>query len=269
MQLYSRIIGQGNPVIILHGLFGMSDNWLGVAKRLAASGHCVHLPDLRNHGRSPHSPSHRYSDMCDDILEYTDQHDIGCCSLIGHSMGGKLAMIFALLNPELLERLIIVDIAPSRYGQGTSGFHKNVLSILQGIDLAHHTSRATVKSELMAKLDDAALTMFLAKNLTRGDGTKELAWKPNLAVLQASLSHLMTGLTELELYAPCPVPALFIKGNDSNYYLPAHDRDRHHFFPDSSLVGVDKAGHWLHSEQPEIFLELVTSFLAGDTLLPG
>ncbi|WP_419176720.1 alpha/beta fold hydrolase [Desulfosediminicola sp.] len=270
MKLYSRIIGQGEPVIILHGLFGMSDNWLSIAKGLANSGYCVHVPDLRNHGRSPHKASHRYTDMCEDILEYIAQHNLERFSLIGHSMGGKLAMIFGLLNPELLEKLIIVDIAPSRYDLNTSGFHDNLISTLLGIDLHLHTSRATVRQQLCETLGDEFLAQFLVKNLTRqGNSDKRLAWKPNLPVLQSALNHLMTGLEDLELYAPCTVPTLFVKGGESNYYLPEHEQDRIHFFPNSSLVEVEKAGHWLHSEQPDIFMKYVTSFLASSTLLPN
>lgn len=265
MQLYTRIIGQGHPVIILHGLFGMSDNWVSIANGLAQAGYCVHLPDLRNHGRSPHSTSHRYTDMCDDLLEYTEQHGLGRFSLIGHSMGGKLAMIFGLLHPELLEKLVIVDIAPAAYDHTTSSFHDHLISTLLAIDLSGHTSRTTVRQQLLAILKDEPLAMFVAKNLTRlSDGDKGLSWKPNLPVLKASLNHLMTGLDDLELYAPCSIRTLFIKGSLSNYYLPEHEKYRHHFFPESSLVEVANAGHWLHSEKTEVFLDSVVSFLAAD-----
>lgn len=269
MQLYSRIIGQGKPVIILHGLFGMSDNWVSIANSLSQSGYCVHIPDLRNHGRSPHAASHRYTDMCDDLLEYGEQHHFDSFSLIGHSMGGKLGMVFGLLNPELIEKLIIVDIAPSHYDRRTSNFHNNLITMLLGIDLSRHESRATVRQQIYENLRDESLTMFLAKNLTRSAGKKkELSWKPNFPVLQASLNHLMTGLEDLRLYAPCTVPTLFVKGNNSNYYLPEHETDRHDFFPNSQLVGIDNAGHWLHSEQKELFLSIVLSFL-GSSHPPG
>jgi len=265
MQLYTRIIGQGQPIIILHGLFGMSDNWVSIANSLAQAGYCVHLPDLRNHGRSPHLASHRYTDMCDDLLEYSEQHGLSRFSLIGHSMGGKLAMIFGLLHPELLEKLVIVDIAPAAYDHSTSSFHAHLISTLLAIDLSSHTSRSTVRQQVLAILQDEPLAMFITKNLSRSDDSaKGLTWKPNLPVLKASLNHLMTGLDDLELYAPCTIRTLFIKGSLSNYYLPEHEKNRHHFFPESSLVEVANAGHWLHSERTEVFLDHVLSFLGDE-----
>ena len=163
MQLYSRILGEGHPVLILHGLFGMSDNWLTIARALAANDFCVHVPDLRNHGISPHAMTHRYTDMCDDLVEYLDRNSLDLVHLIGHSMGGKLAMIFALLYPERVDKLVVVDIAPSAYEDNS--YHTNIIDTLMDIDLTGHHERGSIRKELNAKLKDPRLAMFLTKNI--------------------------------------------------------------------------------------------------------
>ena len=261
MQLYSRIIGSGPPVLVLHGLFGMSDNWVSIGNALAAKGFTVHLIDLRNHGRSPHAETHRYPDMCDDLLIYLEQKGLDSVDIIGHSMGGKLAMIFGLLEPEKVHKLIIVDIAPSDYRDPKNIFHTTIIELLQQLDLNAHSGRGTIREELTQRLGDPELAMFLAKNIDRDVHSKKFRWKCNLPVLQKFLQHIHIGLEELELYAPCPVKTLFIKGNDSAYVLPEHEPDRLNFFQDSEVVGIDDAGHWVHSSQPEKFLEAVSRFL--------
>ncbi|MBE0584962.1 MAG: alpha/beta fold hydrolase [Desulfofustis sp.] len=261
MKLYSRIIGSGPPVLILHGLFGMSDNWVTIGNGLAAQGFCVHLIDLRNHGSSPHAETHRYPDMCDDLLFYLEQKNLETVDIIGHSMGGKVAMIFGLLDPEKLKKLIVVDIAPSDYRDPENSFHAAIINGLEQIDLSTHSGRGSIRKNLTEILGDRELAMFLAKNIDRDKRSKRFKWKCNLPVLKKYLQHIYIGLEELELYAPCPVKTLFIRGNDSVYYLPEHERDRLFFFPESAVVGIDDAGHWVHSAQPEKFLQSVSSFL--------
>jgi pimeloyl-ACP methyl ester carboxylesterase len=264
MKLFARTLGSGPAVLILHGLFGMSDNWLTIGRALAEKGYTIHLPDLRNHGRSPHADSHGYPDMCDDLLTYLEEQQMDRVRIIGHSMGGKLGMIFALLHPERVRQLVVVDIAPSDYRKPNKSFHAGLIEILQQIDLSAYRERGTLREELEARLHDRRLAMFLTKNIERTGAHAGFHWKFNLPVLKRYIPHLQIGLEELEIYAPCPVRTLFIKGNDSAYYLPKHDRDRHMFFPDSEVAGVDEAGHWVHSEQPERFLEIVTRVLADD-----
>ncbi len=258
MQLYSRILGEGSPVLILHGLFGMSDNWLTIARALAGSGFCVHLPDLRNHGRSPHANTHRYTDMCDDLVEYLDHNSLDAISIIGHSMGGKLAMVFALLYPERVDKLVVVDIAPSAYGEST--YLAKIIDTLMEIDLASCPDRRTINKELKARLQDPRLALFLAKDIVRSGKEKCFTWRLNLPVLKKYLHHLQIGLNELTIHAPCPVPTCFIKGNDSPYYRPENEADRLFFFPNSEVVGIAAAGHWVHSDQPLKFQEIVLSF---------
>ena len=264
MQLYSRIIGTGPPVIILHGLFGSSDNWATIGNGLAEHGFCVHLLDLRNHGRSPHTDTHRYPDMCDDLLTYLDHNNLETANIIGHSMGGKVAMTFGLLDPERIAKLVIVDIAPSDYRNPENIFHANVIDALLKIDLKEHASRLTIREDLEAMLSDHDLVMFLSKNIGRDKDSNSFQWKLNLPVLLKFHQHLSIGLEELQIYAPCPVPTLFVKGNDSPYYLAEHEADRLNFFQDSRIVGIDDAGHWVHSDQPEIFLEIVSQFLCSE-----
>jgi esterase len=261
MKLYSRIIGKGKPLVILHGLFGMSDNWLTIGRRIAEHGFCVHLPDLRNHGRSPHAETHRYPDMCEDLLSYFDQHNLENAGIIGHSMGGKLAMVFGLLEPERITRLIIVDIAPSAYTSAQSSFHRTIIRALQQTDPAAHTSRGAIRKELTGRLGDPALALFLSKSIGRQQASGSFFWKFNLPVLEKFLDHIHIGFEELSIYAPCPVKTLFIKGNHSSYYLEEHEPDRQFFFPDSSVTGIDNAGHWLHSDQPEQFIVHALRFL--------
>lgn len=257
-------MGTGPPVLILHGLFGMSDNWVSIGNALADQGFCVHLVDLRNHGRSPHVQTHRYPDMCDDLLHYLDQCGLEKVRIIGHSMGGKLAMMFGLLEPERTERLIIVDIAPSDYRDPKNRFHANIIEVLQNIDLTLHSSRETIRDVLTAELDDPATAMFLTKSLQRDSTSQSFEWKFNLPVLQKFMEHIHIGLEELEIYAPCSAPTLFIKGEDSAYYLSEHDADRLNFFENSEVVSIEEAGHWVHSEQPERFLEVILPFLAEE-----
>ena len=261
MQLYSRILGEGKPLVILHGLFGMSDNWISIARELAGHGFCVHLVDLRNHGNSPHAESHRYPDMCEDLLEYFDQQSLEEASIIGHSMGGKLGMVFGLLEPERISRLVIVDIAPSDYGSSENNYHRKIIQALQRVDITSCKSRGSIRKELAEQLGDQSLAMFLAKSITKDKDSKRFRWKFNLAVLEKFLQHIYIGLEELSIYAPSPVKTLFIKGNNSPYYRDEHEADRHFFFPESSVVGIDNAGHWLHSDQPEQFIAAVVRFL--------
>ncbi len=258
MQLYSHILGEGPPVLILHGLFGMSDNWLTIARALVENGFCVHALDLRNHGQSPHSMTHRYTDMGDDLEEYLDHNSLDVVHIIGHSMGGKLAMIFALLYPERVDKLVVVDIAPSAYGD--ISYHTEIVDTLMDIDVTAHREKGTIRKELAARFKDRRLAMFLTKNIVWDDQENRYIWKINLPVLKKYLHHLQRGLDELTIHTPCPVPTCFIKGNDSAYYGPENEADRLLFFPDSEVVGVAEAGHWVHSDQPRRFQEIVLSF---------
>ena len=263
MHLYSRIIGSGSPVIILHGLFGMSDNWVSIANRLASEDYCVHLLDLRNHGNSPHADSHRYPDMCEDLLDYLNDKGLGVTNIIGHSMGGKLGMVFGLLEPERIEKLIVVDMAPSSYQSSDDGYHRRIFEVLRQLDLSTFANRTAIKSALTEALEDNSLAQFLAKNIRRDKRSASFSWKLNIPVLEKFLHHIYIGLEELAIYAPSPVSTLFVKGSRSSYVLAEHEADRQYFFPDSQVIEIADTGHWVHSEQPDIFAEAVLGFLHG------
>jgi esterase len=257
LQLFSRKIGSGYPAVILHGLFGMSDNWVSIAKELAHHGFGVHLLDLRNHGRSPHTLTHTYKEMCEDLLSYFRDENITRACLVGHSMGGKLAMWFGLLYPEKLSHLTVVDIAPSNYSKHNAGYHSNIIHNLMAIDLAAHQNRSTLLEEIRHRLNDYRLTMFLGKSIQR-DENKCFTWKLNLPVLLESLPLISRGLDELDQNSPCGVQTLFVRGEKSDYIQAHHEKDRMKYFPESSVTSIAGAGHWLHIEQPD---RLVTALI--------
>jgi len=263
LQLFSRKFGSGRPVVVLHGLFGMSDNWVSIAKELSRHGFAVHLLDLRNHGRSPHAASHTYQEMCEDILEYFKGENITRASLIGHSMGGKLAMYFALVYPEKLSHLGVIDIAPSDYSKHNPGYHLNIIHNLMAIDLSVHRSRRTILEEIRYRLNDYQLTMFLGKSI-RHAGKNTYVWKLNLPVLLKSLPDIFSGFDELKQYAPSAVRTLFVRGEKSDYIQRHHEVDRMTYFPESSVISIAAAGHWLHIEQPERLLGALIKFINSE-----
>lgn len=260
MQLFSRKFGSGHPVVVLHGLFGMSDNWVSIAKELGNHGFAVHILDLRNHGRSPHAESNTYQEMCEDILGYFKDENITRASLVGHSMGGKLAMHFGLLYPERLTDLTVIDIAPSDYSRHNPGYHLNIIHNLMAIDLSVHRSRRTILEEIRHRLNDYQLTMFLGKSI-RNAGKNTFSWKLNLPVLLKSLPGIFCGFDELQRYGPSTVPTLFVRGEKSDYIQTHHEVDRVTYFPDSSVVSIAGAGHWLHIEQPDRLLDALIKFI--------
>ncbi len=263
MTLFSQIIGTGPPLLILHGLFGMSDNWLTVGRQLASKGFNVHMVDLRNHGRSPHMDTHSFIDMCDDLLSYLEQENLESVGMIGHSMGGKAAMHMALRHPERLTDMVVVDIAPATYCCHEASLHAIILDTLMRIDPARYNSHGDIMAEIESGVNSRALTLFLGKNIRRSSDGK-YDWKLNLPVLKAYLPVLYAGLEDLDALAPSTVKTLFIKGNNSDYIQSHHESNRVRYFPDSGVVGIDNAGHWVHAEQPERFVDVVTSFLLNN-----
>lgn len=263
MELFSRKFGSGHPVVVLHGLFGMSDNWVSIGKELSLHGLSVHLLDLRNHGKSPHTSSHTYQDMCEDILEYFNDHSITRASLVGHSMGGKLAMYFGLLHPERVSHLGVIDIAPSDYSKHNPGYHVNIIHNLMAIDLSAHRSRRTLLEEIRHRLNDYQLTMFLGKSIGQAGGNS-FVWKLNLPVLLKSLPGIFYGFDELKRHAPSAIPTLFVRGEKSDYIQGRNEADRMTYFPDSSVVSVAGAGHWLHIEQPEKLLGALINLIKAE-----
>lgn len=253
MKLHSTTLGEGIPFLILHGFLGMSDNWKTLGKEFADAGYEVHLIDQRNHGRSPHSPEFSYLEMAKDIKEYCDQHNLKNCILLGHSMGGKTAMLSAALFPHIIDKLIVVDIAPKYYAP----HHQQILKGLKAIDDATLTSRGEAEELLSEYIKEPAVRLFLLKNLYWK--TKEkLGLRLNLDVLTDSVEALGEELPGDKSYNK---PTLFIKGEKSGYITPEDRSLIESHFPDAEIVEIPGAGHWVHAENKDAFYEAVMRFL--------
>jgi esterase len=251
MKLYFREYGQGQPLIILHGLFGSSDNWLTQAK-LYADTFKVYTVDQRNHGLSPHSEEFDYPSMVTDLAEFIDDHNIINPAIIGHSMGGKTAMNFALTHPDKIGKLIVVDISPRPYDLE----HYTILEGLNAIPIDTLSSRNEADEILARYVTDSDVRQFLLKNLQR-KATGGFSWKINLPVLTQKLSNI--GL-DLQVKGTFTKPALFIRGARSNYVQDADWNIITSIFPDATLETMD-TGHWVQAEKPIEFVELTRQWL--------
>lgn len=253
MKLFSRKIGdKGQDLIVLHGLFGMSDNWVNMGNRF--SKYCkVHLLDLRNHGRSPHANEFDFDVMCEDLLEYIDDNTIIKPIILGHSLGGKVAIKFAFTYPEKMEKLIVADIAPRNYNMD---FHYNLLQSLYKIPLDEMETREEIDSLLSIIVKDKDIRLFLMKNLYRND-RKKFAWRMNIGVLLEKLHHIQDAVF---LQGISDIPTHFLKGEYSDYITAEDEKLISKYFSDVSFATIPKAGHWLHVENPERFYEEVMGF---------
>ena len=253
MKLYSKIYGdKGHDLIIIHGLFGMSDNWNTLGKKF--SKYCkVHLIDLRNHGRSPHSTDFDYDVMCDDVFEYMEDNAIVSPIILGHSLGGKVAMKFAFTYPDKIEKLIVVDIAPRQYN---TDFHKNLLVTLYKLPLVDFDKREEIDKLLSDTFEDKSMRLFLLKNLYRND-KKEFAWRFNIE----SLIDTIENIQEADfITGNCAIPTHFLRGGNSDYINSTDKLIINKYFSDFSIATIDGAGHWLHAEKPEHFYDEVMGF---------
>ena len=251
MNLFYRSTGEGPPLIILHGLFGSSDNWLTHAKELGKH-HKVYLVDQRNHGASPHDEEFTYDLMVKDLLLFIKQHDLIRPDILGHSMGGKVAMLFAAKYPDQLNKLVVVDIAPKFYP-----IHHNViLEGLKAIPVKTLTSRQEADEILANYVDIPPVRMFLLKNLKRVDGG--FAWKMNLDAIYEHIANVGNGLEDDQTFEH---ETLFIRGSESDYIEDSDIPDLNAHFPKNDLVTIHGASHWVHVEEPEQLLEAVRVFL--------
>jgi len=251
MKLFFRVYGEGQPLIILHGLLGSSDNWLTQAKFLSTA-YKVYTVDLRNHGQSPHDPAFDYEVMVGDLNEFIDEHQLSNPVIIGHSMGGKTAMNFALIHPEKVQKLIVVDIAPRAYNLE----HYALVEALCGLSIDTLTSRNEADNLLAQQIPDASVRQFLLKNLARNQqgGFK---WKVNLPVIRSKLSNVGADLLKTTTFNK---PTLFIRGAKSNYVKDS-DRDTIlKIFPAAEIKTLD-TGHWVQAEAPQQFVDTVTDWL--------
>lgn len=253
MNLHFRTLGEGQPLVILHGLFGTSDNWQTLGRRFSET-HKVYLVDMRNHGRSDHSHEFDYQLMADDIREFIQTEELVNPIVMGHSMGGKAAMNFALQNPEMLSRLIVVDIAPKAYPP----HHDEIITGLKAIDLMNLASRNAADEQLKAYVPEADVRMFLMKNLYRKEDNT-FAWRVNLQAVEDNIDKISG---EIASDAPFTKPTLFIRGGQSKYIKPEDEfTSIIHLFPNVEIETIEEAGHWVHAESPEKFYDLVMNFL--------
>lgn len=250
MQLHYHRSGQGRPLVILHGLFGTWEN-LGSSVRALAQEWEVIAPDLRNHGRSPHSEEHSYPAMAEDLRELLDELKLDSVSLLGHSMGGKVAMEFAIKNPERVDRLIVVDIAPVAY----PAHHSEIFTAINAIDLHHIKSRSEADTQLSRWVSEPGVRSFLLKNLYRDESG--FKWRANFNTLESEYAKIASAPVEGEFNKP----TLFIKGASSNYLQSEYQPAVVSRFPQVKLRIINDAGHWPHAEKPETFMRVVRGFL--------
>lgn len=263
MELYYRKEGSGPTLIVIHGLYGSSDNWINIGKRLAER-YTVYLIDQRNHGRSSFSDEHSFNSMKEDLNEFFEGHNIEKATILGHSMGGKTAMWFAADYPEKVEKLVIADIAPKDYmilKEDSQFFlHQNILLAMQDIDFDEIKTRSDVGDRLAEKIDDERIIKFLLKNVAKDKKTKLYKWRINVEVLYDSLDEIVSGVNKKWLDDRIPInsyPVIFIRGLKSKYILPEDESLIKDIYPDATIVDIPDAGHWLHAEQPEKFMEAV------------
>ena len=250
-ELFSREFGAGSPVLILHGLFGFSDNWQTIAKGLAET-HLVVTPDLRNHGRSPHLPTHSYPEMAEDVKAFMEEKWMFHATVIGHSMGGKVAMQFALNHPDMVEKLVVVDMEPGPAEDN----HSDIIDALLGLDLDTITERSQAEAYLAERIPDFGTRQFLLKNITReDDGT--FTWKMNLPVLWKHYKDILAPVTGPAFEKP----TLFIRGSRSNYIKDHEWEKAKLLFPNAQLVTIEGAGHWVHADKPAELLAILKQFL--------
>jgi esterase len=253
MQLAFQRFGTGPPLLILHGLLGSSDNWRTLSRTVFGAHFDVFAVDQRNHGGSPHSDAVGYPAMVEDLVEFMEAHGLAAARLLGHSMGGKTAMQFALTHPERVEALVVVDIAPKAYAPR----HTALLDALRGLDLEAYRTRAEIDAALRPEVPDDRVRNFLLKNLQR-DGQGRYAWKVNLDALYRHYDRLNAGLAADGTFDG---PVLFVRGGASDYVADEDVEAMVRFFPRAEVVTIDGAGHWVHTERPQAFAEVVLGFL--------
>lgn len=255
MELNFKVFGQGEPLIILHGMFGTLDNWQTLGKQFAQY-HAVYLVDQRNHGRSPHTDLIDYPSMAADLKQFLETQSISKTNLLGHSMGGKTAMLFALEYADLVNKLIVVDVAPKRYAGG----HEEILAAILSLDLNTIQNRQDAEIFLRERLplETEGTIQFLMKNLTRkSEGGFE--WKMNFPVIYKHYEDILAPVTS---EFPFEGETLFVRGGKSNYIRDTDWQSILTLFPNAKLETIADAGHWVHAEQPQRLMQVITGFMA-------
>ncbi|WP_282073524.1 alpha/beta fold hydrolase [Polaribacter atrinae] len=250
--LHSTIKGQGIPLLILHGYFGMSDNWKTLGNQFSET-YQVHLIDQRNHGRSFHEDEFNYEVLVEDLYAYIQHYKLEKVYIIGHSMGGKTAMLFAVTYPELVDKLIVVDISPRQY----QPHHNAILAGLNSIDFSIEDARRKVDKKLATLIPELGVRQFLLKNVYWKE-KGQLAFRFNLESLTDNNPEVGEALPSFTVFEK---DTLFLKGENSNYITQDEEPIIEAHFPNSKIVEIKNAGHWLHAENPKQFYDEVSTFL--------
>lgn len=256
MKLHFQIQGegQGQTVVVLHGLFGSLDNWRGIAKQLALNVKVVTV-DLRNHGRSPHDPQLNYAAMAADIAELITDLKLGVIDIIGHSIGGKVAMELAHLYPQLIRKLMVIDMAPKPYPDR----HSDIFNALLALDLSQYAKRSEVDAALALTISDKAIRQFLLMNLVTDE--TGLSWRINLAALSANYDQLLEAVCKNTVIS---TPTCFVRGGLSDYIDNDDIESIQQQFINSQVETIEGVGHWVHAESPQAFLTTAKLFFDYD-----
>lgn len=256
MKLFFRHMGKGNPVVILHGLLGLSDNWVTFGRQLASDFE-VFIPDLRNHGQSPHDPVFNFTALVEDLHELIEDQGLKKVNLIGHSLGGKIAMFFTLEYPDLLDKLVVVDIALRKYSPNLE--HQMLIDAMMEVDFSSAHSRSDVDRQFEQNVHSLKLRQFLLKNIYWKD-KETLGWRVNLPVLKESLPRMLEGITTDKKFLN---PVLLVRGGLSDYVTDADLPAMVKQFPRTSVKTLANASHWVHADAPGEFYSLVHEFLVA------
>ncbi|UAA37271.1 alpha/beta fold hydrolase [Paraneptunicella aestuarii] len=252
MSLNFKRVGEGKPIVMLHGLFGSLDNLGSISRELQSQFDVISV-DLPDHGRSPHSPSFSYEQYAKQVLDVIELNELEQVSLLGHSMGGKVAMHMALNHPEKISSLIVADIAPVQY----QARHNKVFDALKAVQLDKISSRKDAEKAMSQYIEEQGVIQFLLRSLTQTPDGK-FAWRFNLDMLMRDYSQLSEGISHP---IPYEAPTLFIKGGNSDYITAEHRPVITQLFPNASAKVMQGTGHWLHAEKPGVFAKLVKDFV--------
>ncbi|MXN91947.1 alpha/beta fold hydrolase [Flavobacterium sp. Sd200] len=252
-MLYSRIEGEGKPLLIIHGFMGMSDNWKTLGGQYAAQGYQVHAVDMRNHGKSFHSDEFSYDAMVADLVEYIDGNNLGRVDVIGHSMGGKAAMFLAVQHPDKINKLVVADISPKYY----KPHHQTELEALNAVDFSAKPDRAAVEATMSEYITDAGTRQFLMKNLYWKE-PGQLDFRFNLVAFNKEIDQIGQALPENSRFEG---PALFLRGDRSRYIMDEDIEQIKEIFPQAEIKDITNSGHWVHAENPKDFFEKTLKFL--------
>ncbi len=256
MKLFYRQFGSGEPVIILHGIFGSSDNWTTIGRRLGKY-FSVYIPDQRNHGHSSHSPVFNYYALVEDLREFMEEHALGNPVLIGHSMGGKVAMSFALDLPHRVKKLVIIDISPKSYSIRRE--HQDILRVMRSIDPGTLSSRQEAEAALKKWPMSERIQAFILKNLYRIHPDR-FAWRINLDSIEDNAELIFGPIPFSGHYAG---PVLVVKGGNSDYIDPDDKSIFSEYFPDVRFLTLPGASHWVHADRPDELFEELFNFLSA------